>query len=370
MGGTASQPRKKFVNWKRWRTVGLILGYYTFLTLVYIPQVYVGSFKYPHPYPILPYIVGHLLWFLVTLLIIKLCVWFPLLPPLLLKNLMMHLLCAILISSLFTIVYFSALGFIDGIGFGHLIRIARDGFLITKYITNSFVFYIGISALIVAVSYYNLFKEREFRLQQAELETLKTQLRPHFLFNTLNAIATLAYVSPPVAVKTISQLSDLLRTTLQSNKRQEVALKEELDFLRKYIQIQQTLLKERLEVECVIEPETLDALVPNMLLQPLVENSIRHGLVPKEDGGRIEIRSRRIDDRLLVEIKDDGLGSESVPQEGGGTGLINLRARLIHLYGEKQKFEIDSPPGGGWHISITLPFRKQAQIDSRQDDED
>jgi len=175
--------------------------------------------------------------------------------------------------------------------------------------------------------------------QQAELQTLKTQLHPHFLFNTLNAIAALVYVSPPEATKTISQLSDLLRFTFHNNKAQEVTLKEELDFLRKYLQIQQTLLQERREVEWAIDPETLDALVPNMIWQPLVENSIRHGIAPKEGGGRIEIFSGGVNDQRLIEIRDDGMGAAG-KENGTGIGLINSRTRLEHLYGEAQKFDV------------------------------
>lgn len=193
---------------------------------------------------------------------------------------------------------------------------------------------------------------------------LKTQLHPHFLFNTLNAISALVYVSPPAATATISQLSDLLRLTLRNNKTQEVTLKEELDFLRKYLQIQQTLLQERLEIIWGISPETLDALVPNMLLQPLVENSIRHGIAPREDGGRIEIFSRYADRELLLEIRDNGPGTvaQNGAQNGtskpGGIGLLNSRMRLKRLYGEAQAFESKAMPGGGWRVSVTIPFRE------------
>jgi two-component system LytT family sensor kinase len=140
-----------------------------------------------------------------------------------------------------------------------------------------------------------------------------------------------------------------------------VTLKEELDFLRKYIQIQQTLLQERLEIDWAIAPGTLDAFVPNMVLQPLIENSIRHGITPKEDGGKIEIFSRRIGDSLVLEISDNGLGNSPGSEKAGdGIGLTNTVARLKHLYGEAQKFESGVKSSGGWRVRVEIPFREQA----------
>lgn len=235
-------------------------------------------------------------------------------------------------------------------------------FFMLHHISDGLFTYTFILAIHQAFLFFRESQDREFQLQQAELQTLKTQLHPHFLFNTLNAIAALVYVSPPEATKTISQLSDLLRFTLHNNKAQEVTLKEELDFLRKYLQIQQTLLQERLDVEWAIDPETLDALVPNMILQPLVENSIRHGVAPKEGGGRIEIFSRRVNDQLLIEIRDDGVGASAITKNGAGIGLINSRTRLEHLYGEAQKFDVKTPTLGGWCVTMLIPFHEQTGL--------
>jgi LytS/YehU family sensor histidine kinase len=212
-----------------------------------------------------------------------------------------------------------------------------------------------------AAIYSRKYRDREFRLQQAELEVLKMQIHPHFLFNTLNAISALVYASPQNATKTISQLSDLLRLTLNSNKTQEVALKDELDFLRKYIQIQQTLLQERLEIVWKIDAETLDAAIPNMLLQPLVENSIRHGIAPIETGGRIELGSYRQRKKLVIYVKDNGLGLALDKKESSnGVGLINTQARLRHLYEEAHEFHLSEPPDGGLLVKIVIPFREKA----------
>jgi two-component system LytT family sensor kinase len=146
-----------------------------------------------------------------------------------------------------------------------------------------------------AINYFFKYREREFRLAQAELSALKMQLHPHFLFNTLNAISELVYSDPKVADESILRLSEMLRFALESGKEQEVSLKEEVEFLEKYVEIQRTLMRERLTVRLDVDPETLDASVPNMLLQPLVENAIKHGISPRPAGGEIDIYARQLD---------------------------------------------------------------------------
>jgi LytS/YehU family sensor histidine kinase len=192
------------------------------------------------------------------------------------------------------------------------------------------------------------------------LNLLKMQLHPHFLFNTLNAISALVYESPRAADRTISQLSDLLRLSLNSGAAQEVSLKDELEFLRKYVQIQQTLLQERLEVRWDIEPAALDAFVPNMILQPIVENSIRHGIAPLENGGRIEVSAGRFDGSLRLSVCDNGIGL--APDERGprteGVGLGNMRARLKHLYGGAHQLSLSEPRGGGLEVRLLIPYRE------------
>lgn len=222
---------------------------------------------------------------------------------------------------------------------------------------NNIMIYWGILAASQAMNYFNRYREREKSLAQAQLVALKTQLHPHFLFNTLNAIAELTYDSPETADRTLTKLSDLLRLSLETGKTQEVSLKEELEFLQKYLEIQKTLLQERLTINYEIERQTLPACVPNMLLQPLVENSIRHGIAPRERGGTITVRSQKIHKNLLLQIEDDGLG---IDHEGNnfkeGLGLSNTRKRLLHLYDGNQRFDLDESATGGVKITITMPF--------------
>lgn len=207
--------------------------------------------------------------------------------------------------------------------------------------------------------------ELKASLAQAQLQVLRGQLNPHFLFNTLTAISALVYDAPKLADKTIVKLSEMLRISLNSSKTQEVSLKEELDLLLIYVEIEQILLGDRLEVQWSIASETYDAAIPNMLLQPLVENSIRHGIAPLETGGRIEITAWRELNMLRLSVRDNGNGLASGEKENsGGVGLANIRARLLHLYGREHKLEISSPPSGGALVNLTIPFREVLWIDN------
>ncbi len=219
-----------------------------------------------------------------------------------------------------------------------------------------------------AVSYYFRYREREFRasqlevqLTQAQLQTLKMQLQPHFLFNTLNGIAGLVRDNRnKAAVDMIVGLSDLLRYTLENAGKQEVALKEELEFLELYLDIQQMRFSDRLKVELQVAPETFNALVPNLILQPLVENAIRHGTSRRVALGTVGVKTERDEERLRITIYDDGPG---LKRDDGratvdGVGLSNTRARLGQLYGADQQFTLSDRKGGGVEVKISIPYRR------------
>jgi sensor histidine kinase YesM len=218
-----------------------------------------------------------------------------------------------------------------------------------------------------AIAYYSKYREREVRSSQleaqlanAQLEVLKIQLEPHFLFNTLNSIAALARNDGPAAEHMTLQLADLLRSSLDAVGVHEVPLKRELLFLQKYIDIQQTRFRDRLQVELDIDPHSLGARVPNLILQPLVENAIRHGIGPRRTPGLVRISTRRDADELWMEIRDDGLGltrgNGHVPSEG--VGLKNTRARLQQLYNDEHRLTVEDAPGGGCLVSIRIPFQR------------
>ncbi len=230
---------------------------------------------------------------------------------------------------------------------------------------------VGVS---LALDYYRKYRERELataqleaRLAQAQLEALKMQLHPHFLFNTLHAISALMYSDLDAADRMLARLSELLRLTLRNVGAQEVTLKQELDFLERYLEIEQTRFADRLSVRMDIDPAALEAQVPNLLLQPLVENAIRHGIAPREEAGRIEIYARRVNGTLQLQVRDDGPGlsegQELKPNEG--IGLANTRARLQQLHGAAQRFELRNGADGGLVVSVTIPFKTQADEDER-----
>ena len=199
----------------------------------------------------------------------------------------------------------------------------------------------------------------ETRLAEASLQSLQRQLHPHFLFNTLHSISTLVHRDPEAADAMLARLSDLFRLTLDRVGDQEIALKDEIDFLEKYLEIERTRFGDRLQIEIDIDPETLDALVPNFLLQPLVENAVRHGIARKVGGGRVEVRCRRKADTLTLVVRDTGPGLSTVKINdlNTGVGLSNTRSRLQHLFGARHRFEFQEPHDGGLAVHITIPFR-------------
>ena len=221
-----------------------------------------------------------------------------------------------------------------------------------------------------AIAFYGKYQERqlissqlEAQLARAQLEVLKIQLEPHFLFNTLNSIAALARNDGEAAEHMTLQLADLLRMSLDGVGVQEVPLEQELMFLQKYIDIQQTRFRDRLQVESDIDPRTLDTLVPNLILQPLVENAIRHGIGPRRAPGLVRISTWRDHDDVWMEIRDNGTGLTrgrgALPPEG--VGLRNTRSRLQQLYNENHAMVLEDTPGGGCTVKIRVPYRSTNQ---------
>jgi two-component system, LytTR family, sensor kinase len=203
----------------------------------------------------------------------------------------------------------------------------------------------------------------ETRLVEAQLQSLQRQLQPHFLFNTLNTISALMHRDVDAADAMIARLSDLLRISLQMVGVQEISLKEELDFLSKYLEIEQTRFRDRLTVVFDVQPEALDGLVPNLILQPLVENAIKHGIGPRPSPGTITIRARLVGERLELIVQDNGVGMSAarLSDFNRGVGLSNTRARLEHLYGALHRFEFRRPAEGGLQVLIAVPLEEVAE---------
>jgi two-component system, LytTR family, sensor kinase len=198
----------------------------------------------------------------------------------------------------------------------------------------------------------------ETRLAEAQLHALQQQLHPHFLFNTLHTISALMHRDTDAADAMLERLSDLLRLTLDRISVQQVRLKDELDFIEKYLEIERARFRERLQVRVDVAPGILDALVPTLLLQPLVENAVRHGIAPKVGGGTVEIVARREGDRLRLVVRDNGFGlaADTLQAFNTGVGLSNTRSRLQHLYGDRHRFEFHRPIDGGLAVTVVIPF--------------
>jgi LytS/YehU family sensor histidine kinase len=201
----------------------------------------------------------------------------------------------------------------------------------------------------------------ESRLMEARLKTLEAELHPHFLFNTLHAISTLVHRDPESADRMISRLSDLLRITFDRSGEPKVSLNEEIDFLQKYLDIEQMRFQDRLTVNVSIDPDALDGEVPRMILQPIVENAIKHGIAGRQGGDRVQITAGRNGDRLWMQVHDNGGGLpvRTLRALRTGVGLSNTRARLECLYGRLYRLEF-SDMQGGLSVLIEIPFQRVA----------
>ena len=222
-------------------------------------------------------------------------------------------------------------------------------------------YYAIVSGLAHAVDYYGLYRRGELRaarlqseLRASQLELLKSQLQPHFLFNTMNAVNALIYEDPRAADRVVTRLAELLRMTLALGARQEITLAHELAFVRAYLDIQKTRMGDRLTVVIDVASELEDAVVPSLLLQPLVENAVIHGIAPLVRGGRVRISAARDADQLVLRVIDNGAGFKRPVRYG--VGVSNVQQRLEQLYGNEQTFSIGADSPTGTHVEIRLPL--------------
>jgi hypothetical protein len=228
--------------------------------------------------------------------------------------------------------------------------------------------------LYYAFDYHRRFREREVaaaqletQLATAHLQALRMQLHPHFLFNALHSAAMLTMMDPEAAHRVLVQLSALLRTTLDRSAAAEVPLSEEIDFVDRYLAIEQIRFQDRLRVDIHADDDALSAAVPNLILQPLVENAVRHGIARRTDARHLTIRGVRQNGALVLEVEDDGPGLPPgwtlTPPEGTGVGLVNVRSRLERMYGEHGRLELLTPadsegrPRPGVLARVTIPYR-------------
>jgi hypothetical protein len=201
--------------------------------------------------------------------------------------------------------------------------------------------------------------EVERQLTLAHLKALQMQMEPHFLFNTLNAVTSLMVQGRnKEAIRTMTHLSDILRVTLQRKAPEKVPFAEELRIVESYLAIQQVRFAGRLDVKVDATDEARHGLVPCFLLQPLVENAIQHGIAPKRQGGSIKACVKRVGDKLWMQVKDDGCGTNSTSTKGHGIGLQNIRERLAYFYPDSYEFHTVSPASGGYEVTIQIPYER------------
>ena len=232
---------------------------------------------------------------------------------------------------------------------------------------------------VLAIDYYQKFREgkkeaaalqlRAFQLEsqlaKAQLQTLRMQLNPHFLFNTLHSISALVREDNKIlAIRMITELGDLLRQTLQLSGSQEVTLREELEFLKKYLNLEQIRFQDRLQIQMLIEPETVSANVPYLILQPLVENAIRHGISQSRKASLIEVRTSKQNGNLVMQVRDNGPGLpiDWKGWNGKSIGLPNIKARLESLYQNSYHFELKNSEEGGALATISIPFASRPDL--------
>lgn len=220
----------------------------------------------------------------------------------------------------------------------------------------------GITVIVVALEHQRRAREKELRasrlearLAEVQVQALRAQLNPHFLFNALNALSALIHSDPAAADRMVVRLGELLRAALDAGDAPEVPLRDEIRLVERYLEVMKVRLGERLRVEIEVEPGVLDAHVPNLLLQPLVENAVLHGIGGHPGAGRLRIAARRDEEWLMLEVRDDGPGI--APGAAERVGLGNTRLRLRQLYDDRHRISLERPEGGGTRVAIAVPYR-------------
>jgi two-component system, LytTR family, sensor kinase len=360
---------------RRWARWAIVFGGWTVLAFLFTGQLYytrvfserpltwreAASSQFIYPY----------FWVVGTIIVLWLSERLPIEGTRWWRNILLHILfatlLAIAVSGAFQVTYHFL--FVNDIKHPY-----QPWATIQWIIYNSTENY-GIYGLILLLGqvfrYYRRFREGQLRasqletqLTQAQLQALKMQLHPHFLFNTLHSISALVHRDPDAADRMIARLGDFLRLTLENSGAQEVSLQKELEFLKCYLEIERVRFQDRLTTHLDIEARALDSPVPNLILQPIVENALRYGVAAHNAPGRIEISAKRDNGSLRIQVRDNGPGLATISKQNGklreGLGLSNTRARLAQLYGAAHRFELSNAPGGGLVVTLEIPAVRDA----------
>ena len=303
-------------------------------------------------------------WIPVTLAAIAITVRFPLTRDGWKRNALVHLMAALVLAFVAQVLVVLGFWAMRGsfAGFAELVRAGAMWTTLRLHI--ALLIYIAILAATQGALYYRASRERELRLARVEsqlarahVQALTAQIRPHFLFNTLHTIGQMWRSGRGAeADAVLDHLGALFHKVQQSTSRAEVPLAEELELAREYLAIEEARFRDRLHATIDAPPETLGCLVPPLILQPLVENAVRHGVSALSSAGAVEVRAALDDGLLSLSVRDDGpgMGTPSV-SAGSGTGLRNTRERLAQLYGDAARLEIESPPTGGTLVRVAIP---------------
>ena len=340
---------------RAWRRAAVIAGIWLVTSLLFLPQSLLIDAKQPQPHAWWMVFASNfsvfMLWALLTPPVLSLARRHPFERGRLGHAVLLHLGYAVLFALLHVLLATALHGVFLA---GKLPLWALAVNLLVGLGATDVLLYFGVVAAGHALAYLERYRAGERARADAQLAALRAQLHPHFLFNALNAISELVHRDAAQAERLILRLADLLRRVLASGAAHEVTLAEELDFTRAYLELQQALMGERLRVRYDIPDALAAARVPALLLQPLIENAVRHGLAPLRAGGELRIAAAALANVLELSVSDDGAGSAQPVHEG--IGLSNTRARLATLYGEAAALEVDTG-GPGFQVRVRLPLR-------------
>jgi signal transduction histidine kinase len=364
---------------RRWVRLGLIWGIWTFIGIVFTLQSYFTSYRSERPMPLTDSLYLQMTWSYLWALATPLVLWAAARLPIernnWIRSSLLHVPISILLSVFLTALGHIAVWLYWGYPAGKPLSFANMSRFVVANFSEGIGIYLLIALTSYALNYYRRYREGQLRtlqleaqLSQAQLQALKMQLHPHFLFNTLHSISALLTRDVEAARKMITRLGDFLRLTLENSGSQEVTLKQEMEFLSCYLEIERIRFQNRLVTRIDLGPHTLEAKVPNLILQPIVENAIRHGIAPRSTAGLIEIETKQLGDTLRIQVRDNGPG---LPQHRTsdnlfkkGLGLSNTETRLERLYGADHLFNLSNDPDGGLIVTLEIPFHKDGATPS------
>lgn len=356
----------------RWRRLAIIWGVWTFIGLVFTLQMYFTSYRSERPVSFIDSLymqmVWAYLWALATPLVLFFANRIPFERNTWLRNTLPHIPISVVLSCIVTAIGHVMLWFYLGRSLGRSFSFERMGRFVVANFSEGIGIYLLIALASYAFSYYRRYREGQVRtlqlealLSKAQLEALKMQLQPHFLFNTLHSISALLSQDTAAARRMITRLGDFLRMTLENSGSEEVTLQQEMEFLNCYLAIERIRFQDRLTTHIDVSDDTLNARVPNLILQPIVENAIRHGIAPRSTPGLIEIEAKHLNGLVRIQVRDNGPGLSdhriSDNSSNRGLGLANTEKRLERLYGSRHLFDLRNNPSGGFVVTMEIPYR-------------